>query len=233
MKRKFGISLLFVVMLLFSLITTTLAKDDSSDWLVPPDHKYAGKTYEEWGGLFWQYALTLPDSVTFYSFFSGANCIDTNQHYDVYFLAGSWSGPLTRNCTIPADKPLFFPLVNQGYFEIPKYYNPPTYSPKTIVKDLNKTLNQKSGTTAYASVDGKPIVSTRNQMEFFSVTDYKHPYSVVWPSYGADLGGYPGEIYEIFQGGYYVMLKLSPRSAPYTIKFGGNQPGNQQDLTTT
>lgn len=40
----------------------------------------------------------------------------------MWFLAGTFGGPATRECSIPAGKQLFFPLVNRWCVFPPEYY---------------------------------------------------------------------------------------------------------------
>lgn len=87
------------------------------DLVFPPDAVVEGKTLGQWGAAWWEWALALP-KVTHP--FNGGAC-DQNQTSDAFFLTGNTSGqPETRSCTLPAGKPIFFPLVNtlfQSRFE--------------------------------------------------------------------------------------------------------------------
>ncbi len=52
---------------------------------------------------------------------TGAHCAD-GQDGKTWFLAGTTGGPVTRTCTIPKGKDLFFPLVNRFCAFPPEFY---------------------------------------------------------------------------------------------------------------
>jgi len=52
---------------------------------------------------------------------TGAACQD-GQDGSTWFLAGTTGGPVTRNCTIPRNRDLFFPLVNSWCVFPPEWY---------------------------------------------------------------------------------------------------------------
>jgi hypothetical protein len=83
--------------------------------VIPPQAKAHGMTYGEWSAKWWQWAYSLPvDQNPFFdengSCANGAN----GQSGPVWFLTGviNQSGTAVRNCTIPAGKTLFFPILN-------------------------------------------------------------------------------------------------------------------------
>ncbi|MCK7502716.1 MAG: hypothetical protein MZV70_00525 [Desulfobacterales bacterium] len=72
-------------------------------------------TYGEWSAKWWQWAYSLPvDQNPFFdengSCTNGAN----GPVGPVWFLTGviNVSGTAVRNCTVPAGKALFFPIIN-------------------------------------------------------------------------------------------------------------------------
>lgn len=52
---------------------------------------------------------------------TGVACAEGQDGHD-WYLAGSTGGPVTRSCTIPKNKELFFPLVNQWCVFPPEWY---------------------------------------------------------------------------------------------------------------
>jgi hypothetical protein len=70
-----------------------------------------GASYGEWAARWWEWALSIPAAQNPILDQTGANC-GQGQVGNVWFLAGTFGGSATRNCTIPAGKPLFFPLIN-------------------------------------------------------------------------------------------------------------------------
>lgn len=94
------------------------ASDDSdrSKPLVAPINSLpAGQSYGRWAAEWWQWAYGTPAAVNPVADTTGEHCAQ-RQVDKVWFLAGSFSSnPVTRNCTIPARKSLFFPLINTAY----------------------------------------------------------------------------------------------------------------------
>lgn len=82
--------------------------------VMPIDSTPAGQSYGRWAAQWWQWALGIPAEGNPLLDTTGANC-DRRQVGDVWFLAGGFE-PVTRSCSIPAGKALFFPLINIGYF---------------------------------------------------------------------------------------------------------------------
>jgi hypothetical protein len=83
----------------------------------------------------------------------------------VWFLAGATTqSTLTRNCTIPANKRLFFPILNAVYIG---YYpsvlgDTPAYVRQAIQEYMDSLL---AGATLAVEVDGKPInLSSQNRI---------------------------------------------------------------------
>ena len=72
-----------------------------------------GKTYSAWPADWWDWALGSPASVHPLLDATGVNC-GVNQSGQVWFLGGRLfgSGPIIRECTVPAGQSLFFPLIN-------------------------------------------------------------------------------------------------------------------------
>jgi hypothetical protein len=60
----------------------------------------------------WNWAMSRPDGVDVISDIDGTWCAYA-QPDDVWFLAGTFGGPAVRSCTVPAGRPLVFPLVNR------------------------------------------------------------------------------------------------------------------------
>jgi hypothetical protein len=75
-----------------------------------------GATYGEWSARWWQWLLSIPAAQNPNLDQSGADCKE-GQTGNVWFLAGTFGeGPVTRTCTVPAGKGIFFPVVNSITF---------------------------------------------------------------------------------------------------------------------
>ncbi len=79
--------------------------------VLPAASKPYGKTYGEWGGAWWKWALSFPASHSPITDPTGAYG-SIGQSGPVWFLAGNFGGVTERSITIPAGKGIFFPLAN-------------------------------------------------------------------------------------------------------------------------
>ena len=91
--------------------------------VLPPDSAAYGLEYGEWGAVWWNWAFSSPLADNPLVDTTGENC-HTNQMGKVWFLAGfldvfGEGGPVVRECTIPAGKALFFPIVNSVWVGFP------------------------------------------------------------------------------------------------------------------
>jgi hypothetical protein len=107
-----------VNVVLLTLLTVAVSwaqppQRNANPGVLPPHAEPFGLGYGEWGAMWWQWAEEtdfLPvDDVT------GEFC-HLGQQGPVWFLAGTnlsfASEPIVRECTVPAGKGLFFPLMN-------------------------------------------------------------------------------------------------------------------------
>jgi hypothetical protein len=85
----------------------------------PVNPKVYGKTYGEWAAAWWQWATSFPDGMNPVQDEDGHLC-NLGQSGPVWFLAGTFGGTgVERDCTIPAGKALFYPLVNTTWVDCP------------------------------------------------------------------------------------------------------------------
>src|SRR3954454_20437518 len=112
---------------------------------VPP----SGTTYNNLAVAWWQYALAQPAPTNPLTDKTGANCA-RGQSGPVFFLSGAaGSATVTRHCTIPAQKQLFFPLVNGFDVHTP---GDGLDTEKLVYKDFQSFKFRAD--TLFASVDG-------------------------------------------------------------------------------
>jgi hypothetical protein len=96
-------------------ILAPLALAGGNPEVIPPNANPLGLTYGEWSARWWQWAFSLP--VADNPFFDeGGDCTNgaQGQSGPVWFLTGviNTSGSAVRNCTVPAGRMLFFPILN-------------------------------------------------------------------------------------------------------------------------
>jgi hypothetical protein len=91
--------------------TSAASAQGSGNAVIPADQVAFGNTYGEWASRWVQWVLSIPTGTNPALDTSGANCAQ-GQAGPAWFLAGNFGGALTRTCTVPAGKALFFPLVD-------------------------------------------------------------------------------------------------------------------------
>jgi len=116
--RRMMIVILCAAVVLMILPSAASAQNDNPGVLLP-NSKPFGAMYGDWGGKWWQWALGQPTDVNPLLDTTGEYCAE-GQSGPVWFLAGTLfnvydPGGITRHCTIPTGKHLFFPVLNAGW----------------------------------------------------------------------------------------------------------------------
>src|SRR5262245_34860597 len=88
--------------------------------LMPLNRAFANSTsFKQLSAQWWQWALSIPTDVNPQTDGTGEDCM-VGQRGEIWFLAGILGGgTVTRTCSVPAGKSLFFPLVNSVNFDSP------------------------------------------------------------------------------------------------------------------
>jgi hypothetical protein len=110
--RRSFVAAMMAVLAMAALSTMVFAQGNPNPGVIPPEAKVLGKTYGEWGDIWWNWAVQFPPEMS--------PLLDTTgefgtlgQEGQVWFLAGvGGGGSAERTLTVPAGKFLFFPLVN-------------------------------------------------------------------------------------------------------------------------
>jgi hypothetical protein len=214
------------------------ADSNSNLGIVPPNSVYDGHTYGGWSARWWQYVLAQPVSSNPLLDNTGTNC-SVGQSGPVFFLVGSFVGPVTRNqCTVPANKALFFPLVNTVDMHVactPQTINVCDHLPNPLA-----TWNQQeagfSMSGLYAKIDGVPVSNLDSANPPYRacaapVSQCSAPsFDITLP--GDNLFGIPAGPYgpAVADGAYLLLAPLTP--GRHTITFGGTlSNGFSQDIT--
>jgi hypothetical protein len=123
----------------------------------------APSTYGALGGQWWLWALTAPSDRNPVNDLTGKHC-DVNQTHPVFFLAQSpRNGTLVRRtCTVPADKPLFFPLYTQSVVRETKAGCEDRM--QTLKLDMDAVTDLQLSVDAQAPSAGMPLNGTRGTM---------------------------------------------------------------------
>jgi hypothetical protein len=212
------------------MLATAMTSSDSQAQafaVIPPSdaQAQAGQNYGTWSVSWWQYVLSQSAPNNPLNDLSGQNCaVDQLPHSRVFFLVGT-NGPGNANrsnCTVPAGKFLFFPLVNFIDVHIPE--GQPFGDPNDTVPKLWTDLQSLVGTITklYASVDGVPVNLVPAMFRTCAglIPPCTAPgFSVTLPD--QNIFGISAGVYSpVVADGYYLMLAPLPPGA-HVIKFGG------------
>jgi hypothetical protein len=223
--------------------------DPLAELIAPIDSTPAGRTYGQWASAYWQWVLGVPDNklpqqsgnqrVNPLKDLTGQHCGE-HQIGDVWFLAGSWVETVTRSCTIPAGKSLFFPFINNAYLGF--LNDPPEQRTEKYAHD-HAACTQPVAISA--SLDGHEISDPLSYSTAPSVSP-SPAFNVQMP-FGVAQGG-PGNLFESLgykikqvpewflspsaEQGYYLFVKPLP-PGPHTLHWSasGCTAGWTQDVT--
>ncbi len=179
----------------------------SSSVVLPSDYQVDGRDSSTLSAEWWQWAMAFPRNINPVRDNTGIRCA-VGQRGDVWFLAGGFgSAKIHRNCTVPADKYLFFPVVNMSYW--------PESENNGMTCDTVKhaaALNNDTAIDLFAELDGEGIDNVKNyrvaSRECFNIFK-RRP---------ASLGGF--NAHPSASDGYWLLLKPLSKGT-HTLKFGG------------
>ncbi len=133
----------------------------------------------------------------------------------VFFVAGNTGGSSTRTFTVPAGKPIFFPIINAFDLEVP--------ADNCDVQCAFGFIPGVGGATGlYATLDGQDLLLTFPSYRQTSTAFFKVNLSASL----RDALGFPSQyvgVLDAITDGYWVAVEgLTP--GPHTLKFGGTFP---------
>ena len=190
--------------------------------VIPPQASYAGMTYAEWSARWWQWALSLPvDQNPFFDEEGDCSNGANGQLGPVWFLTGviNVSGIAERNCTVPAGKALFFPIINT---ECSTLEPPPFFGADE--EELHDCVTSFGFTDVFAGIDG---VGVRN-LDRYLVESPLFTFTVPPDNV---LGVDPGNGQSVANGHYLMLAPLAV--GEHTIHFGGTYPNFDFTLEIT
>ena len=194
--------------------------------IAPPASSPGGRPYREWSAAWWQWALETPASLTPVLDPTGARCAE-GQHGHVWFLAGSFGGdPIVRNCTVPRDKALFFPLINLAYFAF--LNDPPETRTRKFIRSQVACI--ADATFPRVKIDGVPVPHPEQYLVRSTVFTILLPADNVFGATEADIPELT--LSPVVDEGFYLFL--SPRTpGKHTIRWQSASAacGSSQDIT--
>lgn len=183
--------------------------------LLPARQDVADVSQAQWSRRWWQWALSFERADSPVADITGARC-GAGQQGPVWFLAGAFgSGRVLRECTVPAGKYLFFPLVN--------YVNMPREDADTSCDDVMRAARHMTDGASHLvlTIDGRPQpgldVHRVDTQGCFDIGVRMSPRVAIFPAAG---------------NGYYAMLAPLPPGT-HEIEFGGWLPSLAQAISYT
>lgn len=182
--------------------------------IMQPKDTFAGKTYAEWAVAWWQWVWAIP--------LANNPTADTNGQFaalgqsgNVWFLAGTQGGSAERTASVPANKALFFPVVNTIWVNLPDLGdNPWSKDQESYARDLiGASIDTATGVAC--EIDG---VAVKQIAAYRCKTAKGGEFMVQIPE--GNIGGLPlqGTYGPSVDDGIYLML--APLSAgQHTIHF--------------
>jgi hypothetical protein len=175
--------------------------------VVPPDARFDGKSYSEWAGAFWKWALELP--LEGHPFNTCERDLSAGQSGKVWFWAApdSCRGPIAA--TLTPGKALFLTIRD---VETSSLEDPPFHGDTEAEQRANSRWLADHIVGVFCIIDGKPV---RHLSDFrFSTPQVRFTAPSPW-IFGA-TGGAGTSVGD----GYYLLLHPLPRGR-HTIHYGG------------
>jgi hypothetical protein len=222
------------------VVATSVLADEFNPQVLPIQSEAYGKTYAEWNNVWWQWTLDQQSAGNPIFDETGVNAFNHQPDHHVFFLTGvlNVSGTATRHVTIPAGRPLFFPLLNtefdnSGCIDAPPCL--PTEGAPSLRQEAEDLANL--ATELHASIDGAPLRNLFHYKVFgapsFEIDLPANGTPACTPGDVFPTGAPCGNIYQYqafgrpntgilpaVAAGYYLMLEPLP-VGNHTINFGG------------
>jgi hypothetical protein len=183
--------------------------------VIAPTEQVAGRSQIEWAQSWWQWALSFPADQSPLVDDSGALNHIRNDG-SVVFLTSSSGGSATNAYSVPANRPLFLPLVTTLAIELPSSVPGCLDEPSPISCTLSGlALSTDVLVNPYLRIDGIDYaVGTTFRQTSTTYFDMLLPDNSL---VGLDAGLYPNSL---ATDGYWVMLS-GLALGPHTLEFGG------------
>lgn len=198
---------IFAILIIIPIMLSNIEGSNITERVYPINSKPFGFTYGEWSAKWWQWLLSIPTKDNPSVDETGAKCAVGQEDPNLWLLAGTGGGEVTRACTIPAGKAILFPVLNVEC----DYLS----SDLKTESDLRKCAkdDQDKATNLQATVDGVAIPdlkSYRVQSPLFNITLPKD-----------NVMGVPPVTTQAVSDGFWIILKPLP-AGKHQIHFSGS-----------
>jgi hypothetical protein len=184
--------------------------------VVPPDARFDGKTYSEWAGASWKWALELP--VDGHPFSTCDRDLSAGQSGKVWYWAAPFSCPAPIAATLAPGKALFLTLTD---VETSSLEDPPFHGDTEQEQRANSKWLANHIVEVFCFIDGKPV----RHLRAYRFSNPQIHFTAPTPWIYGSTGG-PGTS---VGDGYYLMLKPMPEGK-HRIHYGGSFHFNAGEL---
>ncbi|MGY6214422.1 hypothetical protein ACW73L_04590 [Methylolobus aquaticus] len=118
-------------------------------------------SYARLSARWWQWAYSGADGNNSVQDTTGELCGLRQPNDDVWFLAGTFGGPaVVRSCTIPADRKLFYPVVNSIWTDCPGTADEALTDQEVREILVNFTIGGDPACQMSSTLDGIPVTAS-------------------------------------------------------------------------
>jgi len=207
--------------LLGATSSTQAAGRNPNPGILPIGSTPHGMSYSEWAAAWWQWVYSYPAGADSNPVEdpTGALC-GLGDQGPVWFLAGTRGTTVVRDCTIPAGKTLFFPIINSLWINIPELGdNPWSDEQQEFALSVIEPFVDKAYKLS-CTIDGVPV---ENLASYRATTPDDGEYFITVPD-GSPVGLPAGTYGPAVDDGIYLMLTpLKP--GKHTIRFTSASKG--------
>lgn len=223
-NQKFSRNVIAVTVVVGLMTAGTIPRAQAQEQIIPVNANAYGNAYGEWSARWWQWLLSIPNATNPNLDTTGANCAQ-KQAGPVFFLAGTFGGSaITRSCTVPAGKALFFPILNSIFGAGVGDCDPSNPGVPCNLADLRVAIAATlDSVTLAASIDGEPLENLRRQRV------QSPAFTITLPT-GAIFGLTAGTFAPNVSDGYWLLLPPLP-AGKHTIHFKGVFTGGPNNGT--
>ncbi len=206
------------------MMSGTIRGAQADEQIIPINTNAYGNTYGEWSARWWQWLLSIPSATNPNLDTTGANCAQ-KQVGPVFFLAGTFGGSaVTRSCTVPAGKALFFPILNAIFGAGVGDCEPSNPGVPCNLSDLRvSSIAVLDSVTLTASIDNQSLENLRQQR-------VQSPVLTITLPAGAIFGLPAGTFAPNVSDGYWLLFPPLP-AGKHTIHFKGVFTGGPNNGT--
>jgi hypothetical protein len=225
---RYAVALSVAVVMALAVLSGNAVADSAERLVVEPDEVEAGRTYAEWSAAWEQWADSLPSTAS--PLFDTADC-SAGQSGPVFFLAAkvcAFSTPcsftVTRNCSVPAGKALYFPIIGAND-SVAEEGVAPSFGP--IIANIRAGLAGvvDTATGVEVDLDSGHLPAFRIQSVVY---DFTLPQNNLYQAIGENI---PAGTYSVaMDDGYYLMLK-PPAKGNHKLHFTGTVGSFTLDIT--